>query len=369
MSIAYHMIPKGFSISTSQAIIPFKAFYNNIQYTTKRYAHKKHKPNKPAGGCHGGGRVNVHSSLRRVLLSQETRKDIVREELKAKWDKKILENQVPRDSPTTNLFSVNPDNINQLAYSKNAVDARAFLNKLNPEVDTKINSKAKEINDKKERKMLARSEAGNQSIENTKNSQKSINISSVKDGSISESSTNITVEKPSKVTEDLPWFVTDTMSGSAKRIWPVAQMIKGLPLDEALIQMKLCLRNPAKTIGFTLEKSIKYIRKFGITQPSDYQIATVCVNNGTIRKEIKYHAKGRFGIMRRRSSYVRIKLEPRPTVKLGIDNRKKAEEHVFLMEQLAKKKLNKSLRKPMVRRWNDTRGWKYITRKNWTKSA
>jgi len=79
----------------------------------------------------------------------------------------------------------------------------------------------------------------------------------------------------------------------------VAFQIRKLPIDEAITQMKFSPKKAAETIKEVLEEAQQLaVEKYNVRDKSNLWVEQAYVGKGNHIKQIKYHAKGRFGRMK-----------------------------------------------------------------------
>ncbi|XP_071426608.1 large ribosomal subunit protein uL22m [Pithys albifrons albifrons] len=86
---------------------------------------------------------------------------------------------------------------------------------------------------------------------------------------------------------------------SKDKMWYLAKLIKGMSIDQALAQLEFSDKKGAKVIKeVLLEAQDLAVRKHNVEFKSNLHIAESLTGRGRYMKRIRYHAKGRFGIMK-----------------------------------------------------------------------
>eukprot|EP00112_Aurelia_sp_Birch-Aquarium-sp1_P010604 Seg226.2 transcript_id=Seg226.2/GoldUCD/mRNA.D3Y31 product="39S ribosomal protein L22 mitochondrial" pseudo=true protein_id=Seg226.2/GoldUCD/D3Y31 len=113
-------------------------------------------------------------------------------------------------------------------------------------------------------------------------------------------------EAESKKIEEIPnppqlkiYHCKRDVRGMPRKMNIVAHQIRKLPVDEAITQMRFSPKKAAETILQTLEEAQKIaVEKYGVEDKSNLWVEQSYVGRGRHIKQIKYHAKGRFGNMK-----------------------------------------------------------------------
>ncbi|KAJ7316524.1 hypothetical protein JRQ81_002686 [Phrynocephalus forsythii] len=85
---------------------------------------------------------------------------------------------------------------------------------------------------------------------------------------------------------------------SKDKMWYVAKMIRGMSIDQALAQLEFNDKKGAKIVKeVLLEAQDLAVRKHNVEFKSNLYIARSFSGKGQYTKAIRFHAKGRYGIM------------------------------------------------------------------------
>jgi large subunit ribosomal protein L22 len=103
---------------------------------------------------------------------------------------------------------------------------------------------------------------------------------------------------------------TGKIKYSPQKLNMIARQIKGLPVGEAIAQMKFSVKKPAPKIMHTLKELIRQakLKRFGNSEKSDRSlvIAQAWVGKDIYEHGIIFHGRGRFGRMTRPYSHMKI---------------------------------------------------------------
>ncbi|OQR92823.1 hypothetical protein THRCLA_08608 [Thraustotheca clavata] len=96
---------------------------------------------------------------------------------------------------------------------------------------------------------------------------------------------------------------------SPRKLTLLAQQIRGLPAEEALVQMQYSPKRKAAIVKKTVQNAINLADiNYGI-EPSNLKIAEAFVNKGLFLKRLKIMGRGRAGIKHRPHSHLTIVLK------------------------------------------------------------
>jgi len=103
--------------------------------------------------------------------------------------------------------------------------------------------------------------------------------------------------------------------GSPKKFNAFLRVIRGLKVEDALIQCDLSPKRVAKTVGAVIQSAIgNAVNNQGLDRDR-LVVALATVGKGTYLRRVSYHGKGRSGVMHRARSHVAIELEESDKVK------------------------------------------------------
>ncbi|KAJ1128532.1 hypothetical protein NDU88_006910 [Pleurodeles waltl] len=116
---------------------------------------------------------------------------------------------------------------------------------------------------------------------------------------------------------------------SKDKMWYLANMIRGMSIDQAIAQLEFNDKKGAKIMReVLLEAQDLAVRNYNVEYKSNLYIAQSFSNKGKYLKRIRYHGRGMFGIMDRVYCHYYVKLvegpppPPEPAV-TGFDQAKK----------------------------------------------
>ena len=88
--------------------------------------------------------------------------------------------------------------------------------------------------------------------------------------------------------------------GQPKKYNNVAALIRGMPIEEAIDQMEFSPKGAAATVKEVLEEAQDIaVNKHGVEDKNNLYVHESFVGRGVHHKTIKYHGRGRHGVMRR----------------------------------------------------------------------
>ncbi|XP_023016107.1 mitochondrial ribosomal protein L22 [Leptinotarsa decemlineata] len=94
------------------------------------------------------------------------------------------------------------------------------------------------------------------------------------------------------------------------KMWYIASFIRGMPVDEAIRQLKFVLKKGAKDIREVLEEAKEIaVKEHNVEFPSNMWVAESFVGKGVVIKGMRRHARMRFGIIRYFHIHYFVRLE------------------------------------------------------------
>ncbi|XP_059568919.1 large ribosomal subunit protein uL22m isoform X2 [Alligator mississippiensis] len=100
---------------------------------------------------------------------------------------------------------------------------------------------------------------------------------------------------------------------SKDKMWYLATLIKGMSIDQALAQLEFNDKKGAKVIKeVLLEAQELAVRKYNVEFKSNLYIAKSLTGKGHYMKKIRYHGRGRYGIMEKVRCHYFVKLVEGP---------------------------------------------------------
>ncbi|XP_072256590.1 large ribosomal subunit protein uL22m [Pyxicephalus adspersus] len=130
---------------------------------------------------------------------------------------------------------------------------------------------------------------------------------------------------------------------SPDKMWYLAKLVKGMSIDQALAQLEFNDKKGAKIMReVLLEAQEMAVRNHHVEYKSNLHIAESLSNKGKYLKRIRYHARGRFGIMDKVYCHYFVKLVegPPPPKEQPISGFEQAKEYV---ENLKNRNIIRSL--------------------------
>jgi len=132
---------------------------------------------------------------------------------------------------------------------------------------------------------------------------------------------------------DEAWCIVKGISGGVKKTKLVANLISGLTYKDAVIQLKLCRRKIARNLLKGLESARANAENNHKLDPFRCIVAEAIINKDVIFDRVRYHSKGRAGLMQRKFSKVTIILKELP----------EGDERLFSKTQLRKMQFQQKL--------------------------
>ena len=171
-----------------------------------------------------------------------------------------------------------------------------------------------------------------------------------------------------KTGAELPRFTTGNMRTSTKKLNLLARLIQGLSLEEAQRQMAMTMKRRGVRVNYLITRVISALKHNYNLDHKNFFIRRAWVGKGTAFKRVRFHARGRFGIMTKPVAHLKIELGnlKKFETKEEIDLDK-------LARQFRKHKLFLPLRettplRPIYQCWSK-HSWKYVTSSKWVDPA
>ncbi|XP_040036310.1 large ribosomal subunit protein uL22m isoform X1 [Gasterosteus aculeatus] len=96
---------------------------------------------------------------------------------------------------------------------------------------------------------------------------------------------------------------------SKDKMWYLAKMIRGMSIDEAIAQLSFNDKKGAKIMKEVLEEAQEMaVKNHNVEYKSNLYVAESFSSKGMYLKRIRYHARGRFGIMDKVNCHYFVKL-------------------------------------------------------------
>ncbi len=100
--------------------------------------------------------------------------------------------------------------------------------------------------------------------------------------------------------------ITKNVRVSPKKARPVADAIRGKPVDDALRTVRFSKKKAARYIRDTLESAIANAQNNHDMAVDNLKIKEAAIDEGQTLKRMKPRAQGRADLMRRRQSHIKI---------------------------------------------------------------
>ncbi len=113
-------------------------------------------------------------------------------------------------------------------------------------------------------------------------------------------------KNPRRVAENEAYAVGNMLRGSPRRFNLVAQMIRGLPVDKALVQLEFCRRKAARDVKKVLQSAIANAENNHNLDIDQLIVAEASVGKAFVMKRWRPRARGRVGRILKPFSRVRI---------------------------------------------------------------
>ncbi|KAF2884099.1 hypothetical protein ILUMI_22067 [Ignelater luminosus] len=130
------------------------------------------------------------------------------------------------------------------------------------------------------------------------------------------------------------------------KMWYVACLIRGMPVDEAIRQLKFVLKKGAKDVRETLEEAKELaVKEHNVEFPSNMWVAESMVGKGEVIKGYRRHARRRFGKVEYFHCHYFVRLEEGTPPKDYYQNAPKEpqEQLANWLASMRKRKINNSL--------------------------
>lgn len=89
----------------------------------------------------------------------------------------------------------------------------------------------------------------------------------------------------------------------------VADLIRGLPVEEAEQVVRFSKRRGAKMVGKVLKSAVSSARQSGESETRSLVVAEAVVDEGPMLKRVMARARGVRNVIRKRTSHVKIRVE------------------------------------------------------------
>jgi len=117
--------------------------------------------------------------------------------------------------------------------------------------------------------------------------------------------------------------VRDNIKYSAKKMWPVANFVKGLSVDEAIKQLSFQNNKGAKIAKEVIEEAVELaVKEHNVEFRSNLWVAESFAGKAMVVKGLRRHARARFGIIHYKYMHYFVKLEEGPPPKEFYDREK-----------------------------------------------
>ncbi|XP_018579948.1 39S ribosomal protein L22, mitochondrial [Anoplophora glabripennis] len=94
------------------------------------------------------------------------------------------------------------------------------------------------------------------------------------------------------------------------KMWYIASFIRGMPVDEAIKQLKFVTKKGAKDVRETIEEAKELaVKEHNVEFPSNMWVAESFVSKGHVVKGIRRHARARFGVVEYFHCHYFVRLE------------------------------------------------------------
>ncbi|KAI9103243.1 ribosomal protein L22/L17 [Phlyctochytrium arcticum] len=167
-----------------------------------------------------------------------------------------------------------------------------------------------------------------------------------------------------KTLKPIPTFSTAKLRVSHRKLNHLSRLISGMSLEEAHVQMKMSKKRPADRVRALLNRAKAALEHNYCRDPTKYVIEQAWVGKGTYLKRMKIHGRGRFGIMHRPASHLKIILAERPRPQTKEDK-----DFAQLVKSFRKHSLYVPLPDTQPIRFShppwSTKPWKYVSSKKW----
>lgn len=131
--------------------------------------------------------------------------------------------------------------------------------------------------------------------------------------------------KTKELKEDKPHAKTvkKAIKISPRKLTPVANLVSGLTVPEALKQLEFSPKRIAPIVAKTIQNATNLADIRYTIEPEKLIVSTAMVGRGQYLKRIRFKSKGRHGIMHRRHSHLTIEVEEQESIPKSITPHKK----------------------------------------------
>ncbi|TPX62604.1 hypothetical protein PhCBS80983_g00344 [Powellomyces hirtus] len=162
----------------------------------------------------------------------------------------------------------------------------------------------------------------------------------------------------------IPTFSTGDFRVSPRKLVHLARLIRGMPLEEAEVQMQMSKKRPADRVRAMLHRTAASLKHNYAEDPKTFVVQQAWVGKGVYLKRLKIHGRARFGIMHRPAAHLKIVV-----AKKKLDQTKEEKEFDRLVRMFRKHSLYVTMRNDRPVRslhppWS-SKPWKYVTSKKW----
>ncbi|VEN41448.1 unnamed protein product [Callosobruchus maculatus] len=133
---------------------------------------------------------------------------------------------------------------------------------------------------------------------------------------------------------------------SPKKMWYIASFIRGMPVDEAIKQLKFLSKKAAKDVREVLEEAKELaVKEHNVEFPSNMWVAESFCGKGQVIKGLRRHARRRVGIVEYKYVHYFVRLEEgKPPEHYYFPYPKKPDEQLKdWVEKMRKRKIYNSL--------------------------
>ncbi|KAI8925651.1 ribosomal protein L22/L17 [Entophlyctis helioformis] len=163
----------------------------------------------------------------------------------------------------------------------------------------------------------------------------------------------------------LPIFGTGTIKASPRKLQHLALLLPSRTIDEAMRQMKHTLKRRGERVAALLHRARASIsHNYGLN-PDDFIIQQAWVGKASYLRRIRIHARGRFGVMHRPHSHIKILFGPRMPTPTPMER-----EREIMARKLRKRSLFVGVEDAKPIQWMhppwSSKPWKYVKSPRWT---
>ncbi len=113
-------------------------------------------------------------------------------------------------------------------------------------------------------------------------------------------------DKRGRVIPRVQNYRTANFRVSPKKLNKLAQQIRGLPIDEAILQMHFSHKKPRITIRNMLHNAKATAANVAKLNKDVLFVKEAYIGKGRYEKRMLFHGRGRFGIMTRKSAHMKV---------------------------------------------------------------